>query len=185
LNFLSQLNEKIEAINKYCFEHKNFINKLINKLLLTLGVFMLFYMGIYFLAKFYGIGVIRTQSIDKEIMIYERNIKESIGNDSLIYFSLPVQTAYFNKGEKFAKFVRCKEGDVLTTKNLEYFCNDKFLGIAKTSDKNGKKVKPFVFNGIIAKDKFFVMGTHERSFDSRYWGFVDIKDIKGVSLWAM
>ncbi|PVX10957.1 S26 family signal peptidase, partial [Campylobacter jejuni] len=25
---------------------------------------------------------------------------------------------------------------------------------------------------------------HPRSFDSRYWGFVDRKDIKGVSIWA-
>ncbi|EAL3751808.1 S26 family signal peptidase, partial [Campylobacter coli] len=42
----------------------------------------------------------------------------------------------------------------------------------------------FIFNGVIPKDKFFVMGTHPRSFDSRYWGFVDRKDIKGVSIWA-
>lgn len=47
------------------------------------------------------------------------------------------------------------------------------------------KVEQFIFNGVIPKDKFFVMGTHPRSFDSRYWGFVDRKDIKGVSIWAI
>lgn len=58
------------------------------------------------------------------------------------------------------------------------------MGIAQKTDKDGNKVEQFIFNGVIPKDNFFVMGTHPRSFDSRYWGFVDRKDIKGVSIWA-
>ncbi|WP_325099558.1 S26 family signal peptidase [Campylobacter sp. TTU-622] len=61
---------------------------------------------------------------------------------------------------------------------MKYYCDNVFLGIAQKTDKDGNKVEQFIFNGVIPKDKFFVMGTHPRSFDSRYWGFVDKKILK-------
>ncbi|NDJ27688.1 S26 family signal peptidase [Campylobacter sp. MIT 12-8780] len=164
---------------------KENISKALNIIALSIVVFVVLYIAIGFITNFFGIGFIRTQSIDKQVMIYRKDFENRELKDKLIYFLLPKDTPYFTKFSNFAKYVRCKDGDMLSVKGLEYFCNGKLIGVAKTKDKNGKEVKPFVFDGIIPQGKYFVMGTHERSYDSRYWGFVDKNLIQGVSIWEL
>lgn len=178
MNCLLILKQKTMLLNK------KQIKKLIDKTQLALIIFIIGSIAISILSQFYGVGIIHTKSIDKDIFIYKKKIEGNL-KDSLIYFSLPVQTRYFDKDSNFGKYVRCEEGQTLSVEGMKYYCNNVFLGIAQKTDKDGNKVEQFIFNGIIPKDKFFVMGTHPRSFDSRYWGFVDKKDIKGVSIWAI
>ncbi|ECP9367809.1 S26 family signal peptidase [Campylobacter coli] len=177
MNYLPILRQKVMKLNK------NQIRTLINKALFVLIAFIVGNIVVLALSQFYGIGVIHTKSIDKDVFIYQKKFQGDL-KDSLIYFSLPVQTRYFDKDSNFGKYVRCEEGQTLSVKDLKYYCDNVFLGIVQKTDKDGNKVEQFIFNGVIPKDKFFVMGTHPRSFDSRYWGFVDRKDIKGVSIWA-
>ncbi|WP_022846765.1 S26 family signal peptidase [Desulfurobacterium sp. TC5-1] len=66
----------------------------------------------------------------------------------------------------------CDEGERLTVTGGNYFCNGKFLGKAVETDREGRKVSHFVFNGTVPSGYFFAMGTHPRSYDSRYFGFV-------------
>lgn len=165
--------------------NKEDIRKILNIIALAIVVFVILYIIIGFVTNYFGIGLIRTQSIDKQVMIYTKDFKNKELKDKLIYFLLPKDTPYFSRFSNFAKYVRCESGDTLSVKDLEYFCNDKLIGVAKTKDKNGKEVEPFVFNGIIPQGKYFVMGTHERSYDSRYWGFVDKNLIQGVSIWEL
>jgi type IV secretory pathway protease TraF len=64
----------------------------------------------------------------------------------------------------------------------EFFCNNVFLGSAKTHSKEGIQVKAFEYNGIIPEGKFFAMGSCIDSYDSRYVGLEDKNDIKAVAL---
>lgn len=164
---------------------KEELSKILNITALALVVFIVLYIMVSSVTKFFGIGFIRTQSIDKQMMIYSKNFEYEGLKDKIIYFLLPEETPYFSKFSNFAKYVRCESGDMLNVKGLEYFCNDKLIGVAKTKDKDGKAVEHFVFNGVIPQGKYFVMGTHERSYDSRYWGFVDKNLIQGVSVWEL
>ncbi|ARE80660.1 S26 family signal peptidase [Campylobacter helveticus] len=178
MNFLQKIKEKYKARDKRA------IQKLCDKTLIAIVVFLAFYTIISFVSHFYGVGVIHTKSIDKDVFVYKKKIDENL-NDTLIYFTLPVQTRYFDKGSSFGKYVKCQGGQTLKTKHLSYYCDGVFLGKAKNTDIKGKSVENFIFNGTIPYNQFFVMGTHERSFDSRYWGFVNKKDIKGVAIWAI
>ena len=78
------------------------------------------------------------------------------------------------------KKIICVEGDNLVVNHRNFFCNKKYIGMAKTHSKKGVFVEAFSHNGVIPTGKLFVMGKSSDSYDSRYIGFVDKKDIKAV-----
>ena len=76
-------------------------------------------------------------------------------------------------GTYVIKQVYAFPGDtVKVTDNHVYINGEIANGVLKT-DRWGKPTKHFAWNGKVPKGKIFVMGVHPRSFDSRYWGFVD------------
>ncbi|XAU22001.1 hypothetical protein WHP65_03470 [Campylobacter jejuni] len=85
--------------------NKNQIRTLINKALFVLIAFIVGNIVVLALSQFYGIGVIHTKSIDKDVFIYQKKFQGDL-KDSLIYFSLPVQTRYFDKNSELWKI--CK-----------------------------------------------------------------------------
>lgn len=93
----------------------------------------------------------------------------------MIVFKYPGEDIYnYKKDEQFVKIVSCISGEsLITNENYEYFCNGEFIGKALLKDGEGKSLKPYVFNGVIPNNKYFVSGTHPKSWDSRYFGFID------------
>ncbi len=96
------------------------------------------------------------------------------------YVVFPHKTERVKKCENgcfLIKKVVCSSGSILEVRGLEYYCDGHFLGKARLSDSEGNPIKPFVWSGVIPPGKFFVMGDHERSYDSRYFGFVELSNI--------
>lgn len=83
-----------------------------------------------------------------------------------------------DKPVQLTKRLVCWTGDVLTVSGQDYYCNDQYIGRAKRTGRNGQALPQFVFNGKIPPGKAFAAGGHVDSFDSRYWGFVDIAQIE-------
>lgn len=75
------------------------------------------------------------------------------------------------------KRVVCGPGSLLETRGLDYFCDGRFLGRARRTDSRGRPVEPFSWSGVVPSGKLFVMGSHERSYDSRYFGFVELSRV--------
>jgi len=105
------------------------------------------------------------------------NIKTS---GSFVELIPPVENRY-TEGKVLLKKIVCGPGDHLTVRKsshggvYDYFCNGRYLCTSLARSLAGEPVKSFVYNGTIPKDKYFVIGTHPRSYDSRYFGFVDKK----------
>lgn len=86
----------------------------------------------------------------------------------------------------FIKRIIAVEGDIIEGKNKLIFVNGKHLvePYVRFTDMN---IRPGTLEPrdnfgplLIPKNKYFVMGDNrDQSYDSRYWGYVDIKDIKG------
>lgn len=76
-------------------------------------------------------------------------------------------------GMRFVKRVACMSGERLIHSGRDFYCNGAFLATAKAWDRKGNPAAPFDFNGTIPDGKYFALGEHADSYDSRYWGFVN------------
>lgn len=89
------------------------------------------------------------------------------------------------ENDRFIKMVGCRPGEKLATFAGSFSCEGIFLGMALTKDGKGNVLPQFSFYGTLPPDKFFMIGQHPRSYDSRYFGFIDAHDIlyKALPLW--
>lgn len=95
------------------------------------------------------------------------------------------ETGLNKENDRFIKMVGCNPGDTLTTFAGSFSCQGVILGTALTKDGKGNILPRFSFNGAVPPNKYFMIGEHSRSYDSRYFGFIDTSDIlyKAVPLW--
>ena len=71
------------------------------------------------------------------------------------------------------KRIACFSGERLKKEGVSYFCQEELIGkISGSIDKEA-----FDFKGRIPPQKLFVIGDKPNSYDSRYFGFIDIEDI--------
>jgi len=97
-----------------------------------------------------------------------------------------VQPGLRGDHDQMIKKVGCLPGDQLTIDEANhFFCNGRLLGQALETDSNGRPLPKFLFNGQVPAGKLFMVGTHPRSYDSKYYGFIDVHEIshQALPLW--
>ncbi len=102
-------------------------------------------------------------------------------NDYVLFRMAPNKYVENKRNLDVMKIAVCVGGETLTESKRLYYCNGEYLGVAKEMSLKGEKVDNFKFNGVIPADHFFVMGQHKDSYDSRYFGFVERKDVKATA----
>lgn len=114
---------------------------------------------------------------------------DQIRTGDFIVFSYP-DTQHVHQGlntenNLLIKKVGCAPGEKITTQAETIYCERLFLGTSLMRDGEGRPLPQFTYNGRVPADKYFMIGGHERSFDSRYFGFIDADDFrfKAWPLW--
>lgn len=89
----------------------------------------------------------------------------------------------------FIKRVIAVEGDVIELKDKIVYVNgepavEQYIQHTDNAIRSaGVDPRDNLGPKVIPKDKFFMMGDNrDQSYDSRYWGFVDIKEVRGKAL---
>ena len=88
--------------------------------------------------------------------------------------------------ERMIKRVGCRPGEWLHVDAENRFtCDGRPLGQALATDSLGQPLPRFTHNGPVPAGQLFLVGTHPRSYDSRYFGFVDAHEIlhQALPLW--
>lgn len=124
----------------------------------------------------YGIEIPFT---DKKILMFRKPDRGDI-----IVFKYPE-----NPKKDFIKRVVAIEGDVIEEKDKALYLNGQRV-IEPYAYHYDKYVRPNGFDPrdnfgplVVPEGKVFVMGDNrDQSYDSRYWGFVDLKNIRGKAL---
>jgi len=75
------------------------------------------------------------------------------------------------------KRIGCTAGEELKNIGNEFYCKNKLIAKAKEYSLGGERLKKFEFSGKIPEGDMFLVGDHVDSYDSRYFGFIKVKDI--------
>lgn len=73
-----------------------------------------------------------------------------------------------------SKRIACVAGEQLHFREGAHYCGEELLGRVLEWDSKGDRLAPFAWDGPVPEGKAFIVGTHERSYDSRYFGFIDL-----------
>ena len=135
------------------------------------------------------ITVATSASLDHRVFLL-RPVPAQIETDDYLVFRhrdlAQVRQGLGANRERMIKRVGCRPGEWLHVDAEHRFsCDGRPLGQALATDSQGRPLPRFIHNGPVPEGQLFLVGTHPRSYDSRYFGFVDAREIlhQALPLW--
>jgi conjugal transfer pilin signal peptidase TrbI len=100
--------------------------------------------------------------------------------DLIVYRFDGAELMHLKKGQRFFKRIVGVAGDRVSVEDRRVLINGADVGIAKQYTLDGHQLEPLA-PGVIPAGYFYVQGTHEMSFDSRYRasGLIHVSQIVG------
>lgn len=151
------------------------------KIVVVFIMLMSGYIIIDFLGNNYILGINDSGSLSDKVFLVNKREK-SFGVGDIVAFSYSGEE-YLNykKGKLFAKIATCMPGQTLTKEDNIFYCDGIEVARALAVDSRLEKLPEFKYNGIIPPENYFFTTPHTKSFDSRYFGFVEKAQIVGVA----
>ena len=113
-------------------------------------------------------------------MVWFDSARNFTRGDLIVYRFDGQELMYLKKGQRFFKRIGGMPGDRVSVENRRVLINGADVGIAKQYTLEGHRLEPLE-PGVIPAGYYYVQGTHEMSFDSRYRasGLVNVSQIIG------
>ena len=109
------------------------------------------------------------------MLVHYRPSPASIHGGDMVFFKSSDDILAYNKQDFVMKLVAGVPGDHLSIRNGEVRINGSVVvsGFPLAERFYNRKPETFEKDEIIPDGKFFLIGTHPLSEDSRYWGYLD------------
>jgi type IV secretory pathway protease TraF len=157
----------------------------------------------------YFIAINDSYSFPNRLYLAREGSPATIKRGSIVIFQIDhlSDTPYAEKLKDRVLFkkVACIEGDYMQRIDNRFICylngkgeqeseeetgeangSSETIAIVRSTDSEGNPYAiSFDYNGTVPIGKLFVTAPHYMSFDSRYFGFIDAKAVKGEILWAI
>lgn len=136
-------------------------------------------------------AVVISESIDHRVFFITPWIGKIKQGDYLMYNKSDLNL-HIRRGtngyttDHMLKIVGCVPEDELAVNDgLYYTCNNVPLGQALEKDSKGNDMPLFKYQGKIPEDQYFMIGTNPRSYDSKYYGFINYGEFiaKAFPIW--
>lgn len=128
----------------------------------------------------YKILISNTESLPYTLFL--QTPKKEFTAGSIVTFKYQFKNYFkYTQGDNFTKIIGCSQGQTILRIKNDFYCNGGMIGTALTKDGKGNFIESVDFNEIVPQGKYFMIGTNPKSYDSKYFGYVDEKDILGVT----
>jgi signal peptidase I len=166
------------------------LSRWINPKVLTLSFWLwsfawlaLAFLGFKYIAARYVIGVhiMKDSCIDLTDRVFILDRQSFPWRGDLFGFVVDPRTSpFYPEGTIFTKYLAAVPGDEVVIDHEGVHVNGKLVakGLA-VAEKLKRPESDFYRRFIVPAGHYFALGTHERSFDSRYWGLVREEQIIG------
>ncbi len=166
---------------RLCTEDRNMdirLDQLNKKAVLVYFILATVLLGIYHLKD--NIVVSLGNSLNYSLFI--KNTDTPIKGDYVTFYKVHPYFSRVSKDNKLAltKKIICIEGDELTTRGDLHYCNGEPIAQAKDRTGKGNPLTIYEYNGVIPNSMAYVIGENNTSFDSRYFGFINIEELEKV-----
>lgn len=127
---------------------------------------------------FYFFGLIVNTTLSMPLGIYQIQQDQNISKGDLVLFQIE------GKKERLIKKVVATKNDLVFLNESGIFVNGTLLENSKIFqfDSKGKSLKMYPINRKLNQNEIFTKGDHIQSYDSRYFGPINLKDNKVIKI---
>lgn len=134
---------------------------------------------------FHSLNLIINTTQSMPLGIYQQINFKTLSKNDLISFKIP------DKKEVLFKKIVALKGDFVEVNQNGVFINNTHLPNSKifNTDSRGNPLSFKPLKKFLRSNEYFVMGEHIKSYDSRYFGIINIKNnqvnkLKPILLWS-
>jgi signal peptidase I len=127
-------------------------------------------------------AVTLTPSVDHRVFFLKYGPQENELKRG-VYVLFDIRSEYIDRGKAHTtiKRIACTGGERLLIRGAASYCDGRAIAVAKERSLRGEMLPHFAYDGKIPEGALFVTGQHRDSFDSRYFGFVQAKEVKALA----
>jgi conjugal transfer pilin signal peptidase TrbI len=136
----------------------------------------------YSIMYLFGYKILISSTESLPYTLFLQTPKKEFTTGTIVTFKYQFKNYFkYTQGDNFTKIIGCTQGQTILKIKNDFYCNGGKIGTALTKDGKGNFIESVEFNEIVPQGKYFMIGTNPKSYDSRYFGYVDEKDILGVT----